>query len=382
MADYYELLGVSRDADAEQIKRAYRQLAMLYHPDRNEAPEAEGKFRRVTEAYEILQDSEKRQLYDRYGEAGVKRNAGAPGGGFAGFDFSDAFEVFMREFGAGSGLGDLFRRAGTPRGPRRGGDVKLRVKVTLEEAARGAEKNLKVKVLSRCTRCSGDGAEPGTSRERCISCGGSGELRQMQRSLLGQFVTVRPCSECGGAGVRIGEHCQECRGDGLVRSENIVKVSVPAGVSTDDYLKLSGQGHAGPSGGPPGDILVLIEVEEDSRFERRGDDLVYNLAVTLSQAALGADVEVPTVIDGIAKLSVPAGVQGGQALRLRNKGMPRLRGSGRGDQIVRVLVWTPANLSREERAALERLAEVEQPAPDLANSEPGFWERVKRAFTA
>ena len=161
-----------------------------------------------------------------------------------------------------------------------------------------------------------------------------------------------------------------------------MKFSVPAGVSTDDYLKLSGQGNAGPSGGPSGDILVLIEVEEDARFERRGDDLVYNLAVTLSQAALGADVEVPTVIDGVAKLSVPAGVQGGQALRLRNKGMPRLRASGRGDQIVRVLVWTPTNLSREERAALERLAEVEQPAPDPANSEAGFWERVKRAFTA
>lgn len=382
MADYYELLGISRDADSDQIKRAYRQLAMQYHPDRNEAPEAEARFRQVTEAYEILRDAEKRQQYDRYGEAGVKRQAGAPGSGFSGFDFSDAFEVFMREFGAGSGLGDLFRRAGSPRGPRRGSDVKLRVKVTLEEAARGVEKNLKVKVLVRCSRCSGDGAEPGTSRESCAHCGGSGELRQMQRSMLGQFVTVRPCSECGGAGERIGEHCQECRGDGLVRAEKNVKFSVPAGVSTDDYLKLSGQGNAGASNGPAGDVLVLIEVEDDARFERRGDDLVYNLAVTLSQAALGADVEVPTVIDGVAKLTVPAGVQGGQALRLRNKGMPRLRASGRGDQVVRVLVWTPTNLSREERAALERLAEVEQPAPDPANSEPGFWERVKRAFTA
>jgi molecular chaperone DnaJ len=207
-------------------------------------------------------------------------------------------------------------------------------------------------------------------------------VRQVQRSMLGQFVSVRPCPDCGGAGERIQTPCSDCAGDGRVRTETTVKLDVPAGVSTDDYLKLSGRGNAGTRGGPAGDLLVLIEVEEDRHFQRVGDDLVYNLAVTMSQAALGGEVEVPTIIDGMAKLEIPAGIQSGQALRLRGRGMPRLRRSGRGDQIVRVLVWTPTALSREEREALERLREVESSPPEPDTEEPGFWERVKRAFTA
>ena len=383
MADYYKRLGVEKDSDADTIKKAYRKLAMEYHPDRNSSPDAEENFKRVTEAYEVLRDPEQRQLYDRFGEAGIKRGAGGgPAGGFGGFDFADAFEVFMREFG-GMGFGDIFGgRASRSSGPRRGGDLKLRLKVSLEEAARGVERGVKIKVLDSCSRCGGSGAEPGTAPERCGTCNGAGEVRQVQRSMLGQFVSVRPCPDCGGAGERILSPCSECSGEGRVRIDRTVQLQVPAGVSTDDYLKLSGRGNAGRGGGPRGDVLVLVEVESDPRFQRVGDDLVYNLAVTMSQAALGADIEVPTIIDGNATLKIPQGIQSGQALRLRGRGMPRLRDSGRGDQVVRVLVWTPTSLTREERDLLEQLREVESEPPEPDTEEPGFWERVKRAFTA
>ncbi len=383
MADYYERLGVSRDADSEQIKKAYRKLAMRYHPDRSDEPDAEERFKQVTEAYEVLRDPEKRARYDRFGEAGLRTGAGGGrAGDFGSFDFGDAFEVFMREFG---GLGEMFgggRRRGPSGRQRRGSDLKVRVTLTLEEAARGVERAAKVKILDACEACDGSGVEPGSSVERCQTCAGAGEVRQVQRSMLGQFVTVRPCPTCRGAGETVSDPCHVCHGDGRTRKERVVKFDVPAGVSTDDYLKLSGRGNAGAAGGPRGDILVLVEVEDDPRFERRGDDLVHTMAVTMSQAALGARVEVPTIIDGNAMLEVPAGIQSGQALRLRGRGMPRLRGSGRGDQIVRVLVWTPTNLTKDERAALERLSEVERTPPEPEAGEPGFWERVKRAFTA
>jgi molecular chaperone DnaJ len=382
MTDYYERLGVPRDADIDEIKKAYRRLAMDSHPDRNNSPDAEERFREVTEAYEILRDPEKRALYDRYGEAGVKRGAGGATG-FGGFDFADAFEVFMREFGGMSGLGDLFGGRGRPsRGPRRGSDLRIRLSVSLEEAARGAQRSVKVKVLDSCDACGGTGAEPGTRPERCPTCGGAGQVRQVQRSMLGQFVSVRPCPACNGAGETISSPCGRCRGEGRRKVERMIELEIPAGVSTDDYLKLSGKGNAGASGGPRGDILVLVDVETDPAFERHGDDLVTNLAITMSQAALGDQVEVPTIIDGTARLEVPAGIQSGQALRLRGKGMPRLREKGRGDQIVRVLVWTPTELSKDERELFERLRAVESPAPEPDSEEPGFWERVKRAFTA
>ncbi len=381
MADYYERLGLKRDADVSEIKKAYRRLAMDYHPDRNDSPDAEEKFREVTEAYEVLRDPEQRALYDRYGEAGVRRGAGAAGG-FGSFDFADAFEVFMREFGGMSGLGDLFGRGRPSRGPRRGRDLRMRLSVSLEEAARGVQRNVKVKVLDPCESCGGSGAEAGTRPERCDTCGGAGQVRQVQRSMLGQFVSVRPCPVCGGAGERIARPCTACSGEGRRKVERLIELEIPAGVSTDDYLKLSGRGNAGMMGGPRGDILVLVDVEPDSRFERHGDDLVANLAVTMSQAALGDEVDVPTIIDGTARLKVPAGIQSGQALRLRGKGMPRLRESGRGDQIVRVLVWTPEKLSKQQKELFEQLREVETPAPEPDTEEPGFWERVKRAFTA
>lgn len=374
--DYYATLGVPRDAGVDQIKRAYRKLAMAYHPDRNSDPGAEERFKVVTEAYEVLRDDEKRGIYDRYGAAGLKPGAGTD---FGGFGFADAFEVFMREFGGGS-FGDLFGGRPQPQGPRRGSSLRVDLRVSLEEAAQGTERTIRVKRLDSCDVCGGSGAEPGTSRRRCPMCGGAGEVRQVQRSILGQFVSVRPCPECRGEGSRLEQPCSGCRGAGRVRREKRIKIEVPPGVSTDDVLKLRGHGNVGPDGGPRGDIVARVEVEEDPRFERRGDDLVYDLPVTFSQAALGAEVELTTIL-GPATLKVPEGIQSGQILRMRGMGMPRLRREGRGDQLVRVRVWTPTKLTPEQREAVEGLADVEERPPMPDRNEPGFWDRVKTAFT-
>lgn len=382
--DFYSLLGVGRDAGDDEIKKAYRKVAMKYHPDRSEAPDAEERFKEVTRAYEVLRDPQLRRIYDTHGEAGLRRGAGAGGfQGFGGFDFADAFDVFMREFGGMGGFGDIFGRGGGgARGPRRGSDLKLRLEVSLADAATGVERMLKVKLLDTCDRCTGSGSEPGTRPIRCSSCGGAGEVRHVQRSMLGQFMSVQPCATCKGTGEMIEHPCTKCDGASRVRVEKTIKIEIPAGISGNDYLRLSGRGNAGMRGGPRGDLLVAVEVEEHDDFERIEDDLVYNLAITFSQAALGAEVDVPTVTGELETLEIPAGVQSGQVLRLRGKGMPRLRRSGHGDQLVRVLVWTPTHLSREQRQTIEALADVEESPPEPNRKEPGFWERVKQAFSA
>jgi len=381
MADYYQLLGVSRDAGAEEIKKAYRKLAMRYHPDRNSDDDAEERFTQVTEAWEVLRDPEKRALYDRHGEAGLRRGAGG-GEPFSGFgNFSDAFEVFMREFGGG-GLGDLFGGGPAQDRTRRGSSLRVSLEITLEEAARGVQKSLRIAVMEPCERCDARGAEPGSHATECTTCGGVGEVRMVQRSMLGQFVSVRPCPDCGGQGSRIEAKCRDCDASGRVRTQKTVELDIPAGISAEDYLKLRERGNVGPRGGPAGDLIVRVEIQPDDRFERRGDDLILDLPVTFSQAALGTDLEVPTIL-GLTRLSVPAGVQGGQVLRLRGEGMPRLRASGRGDQLVRIHVWTPSEISHDQRAAFEALAAVEDAAPVPGRGEdPSFWQRVKAAFTA
>lgn len=379
MADYYETLGVARGADLQEIRKAYRRLAMQHHPDRNQGSrEAEERFKEVTRAYEVLSNPEKRELYDRYGEQGLNRGRG--GGGFGGFDFSDAIEIFMRDFGGGGAFGDLFARRppDTPRS-RRGKGIRLRLRLTLGEVASGVDKRLRVSLLEPCEDCGATGAL-GTGPTLCPECRGTGQERISQRSPFGQFVSVQPCRRCGGTGQVIEDPCPACRGEGRVREESTITVEVPAGVSSENYITLRGQGNAGPWGGPRGDITVLIAVEDHPDFKRDGNDLVHELHVTFTQAALGDQVDVPTV-EGSAPLSVPAGVQSGEVLRMRGLGLPDLGGGMRGDQLVRVVVWTPEDLDRRQREALQRLREVEDPVPeDAGRGRRGFWARVKEAF--
>jgi molecular chaperone DnaJ len=387
MADYYQLLGVDRSADADEIKRAYRKLAVKYHPDKNNgSKESEEKFKEITQAYEVLRDPDKRSVYDRYGEQGLK---GAGGGGPAGFDFADAIEIFMRDFGGGGGGFAGFEEVFGMRGgrqqrtaSRKGQTVRIRLRLTLAEVATGATKTIRVSLLDACDHCDGSGAEPGSAPTTCPTCGGAGEERHVQRSVFGQFVSVQPCRTCGGEGQVIENRCSKCRGEGRVRSEQEIEVEVPAGVTSENFLTLRGRGSVGPRGGVRGDLVVLLEVEEDPRFQREGSHLVHELPITFAQAALGDEVDVPT-IDGAARVKIPSGIQSGEVLRLKGLGLPELNGASRGDQLLRVVVWTPDDLTAEQRELFERLREVEEPAPDEVRrgSHKGFWSRVKEAFT-
>lgn len=381
MADYYERLGVGRDAATEDIKKAYRRLAMEYHPDRNQgSKEAEARFREITEAYEVLRDPEKRASYDRFGERGVR---GGPGGGFEGFDFSDALEIFMRDFGGLGGFDEVFGgRRGGRQARQRGQNIRVRLPLTLAEVARGVTKRIRVAVLEGCDDCSGTGGADGAEPVACSQCGGSGQERVAQRSVFGQFVSVSPCRRCGGEGRVVERPCPTCMGEGLVRREREVEVEVPAGVSGENYLTLRGSGNAGPRGGPPGDLLVLFDVAEDPRFLRDGADLLHDFRVTVAQAVLGGDLEVPT-LDDPTRITVPSGTQSGTVLRLQGLGLPDLNGRRRGDLLVRVHVWIPEQLTTEQEELFRRLAEVEDAPPSGADGEggrKGFWSRVKEAF--
>jgi molecular chaperone DnaJ len=385
MRDYYEILGVERSADADAIKRAYRKLALQYHPDRNGGDkEAEEKFKEATEAYEVLREADKRAAYDRYGHAGVKAGAGAGhGGGFNGFGFEDALNIFMRDFGGFGGFEDLFGGGGGRRRSRvhRGQDIRLRLRVSLAEVASGVQKKLKIAVLDPCEPCEGTGsASPGTPAT-CETCQGAGEVRRVQRSVFGQFVSASPCPTCGGEGHRIVNPCATCHGDGRQRVERTYDLEVPPGVTSDNYITLRGKGNVGPRNGPRGDVIVVLEVEDDPRFIRDGDDLIHVLPLSFSQAALGIEVEIPTVY-GEEPLSIPAGIQSGDVLTLRGKGLPQLGGGGRGDQHVRVHVWTPTELTPEQEEIFRQLAELEGTPPQgQGRHRAGFWNKVKEAFS-
>ncbi len=386
MRDYYEILGVARDADGETIKKAYRKLALQYHPDRSGGDKAaEDKFREATEAYEVLRDEQKRAAYDRYGHAGVKGGAGAGfGGRGAGFGFEEALNIFMRDFGGFGGFDDLFGGQGRRRGgaQQRGRDLRVKLDVSLAEVATGVHRKLKLKVLDPCSACTGTGSANGTPPEPCETCQGAGEVRRVQRSVFGQFVSASVCPTCQGEGRVIRNPCKVCQGDGRQRADRTIEVDIPAGVSSENYMTLRGQGNVGPRGGPRGDVVVVIEVEDDPRFTREGSDLVHDLAVTFSQAALGVELEVPTVT-GSEKVKVPAGVQSGNVITLRGKGLPHLGGGGRGDQHVRVHVWTPTQLTAEQEELFRRLAELEGPVPGgEGKGRQGFWDKVKGAFAA
>jgi molecular chaperone DnaJ len=376
VSEFYALLGVARDATEADIKKAYRKLAMEYHPDRNPAPEAEVRFKEITEAYEVLRDPQKRAAYDRYGKAGV---GGAAGGfGFHHVDLTEALNIFMRDFGGLGGFDSLFG-GGRPRpDPRRGQDVRVTVKLSLADVATGLKKTVRFKALDRCTNCQGSGAKPGTKPTTCGTCGGSGEVRRAARSMFGQFVSVSPCPTCAGEGVVIQEACEVCRGEGRVRAEKTVTVEVPAGVSSNNYLTLRGQGAAGPRNGPAGDLMVMLDIKDDERFERQGDDLIFDLPLSFSQVALGVQVTVPTPY-GEEEIRVAPGTQPETIVRLRGRGLPVLGQSSKGDLIVRVHVWTPERLSAEQERVFQELAKLEGEPPKRS---PGFWSKLKEALGA
>jgi molecular chaperone DnaJ len=369
VTDFYQLLGVARDASDADIKKAYRKLAMEYHPDRNGSADAEARFKEIAEAYEILRDPQKRAAYDRYGRAGV--GAGAGGHGFHHVDLSEALEIFMRDFGGLSGLESLFGGGRAQAESRRGQDIRVTVKLTLGEVATGVKKTVKLRTLERCDSCGGTGARPGTRPSACSTCGGSGEVRRAARSMFGQFVSVSPCPTCAGEGQVIAEPCEVCRGDGRVRGDRAVTVDIPAGVSANNYVTLRGQGAAGPRNGPPGDLLVLLDIRNDERFERQGNDLLHDLPLSFSQAALGGEFEVPTP-SGSERIRVPAGTQTGTMLRLKGKGLPSIGQGSVGDLLIRVHVWTPEKLTAEQERLFRQLAAVEgDPPSGMRASGPG-----------
>ena len=356
--DYYEILGVPRNATKEEIKRAYRKLALKYHPDRNKSPDAAEKFREISEAYAVLSDDEKRAQYDRFGHAGV-HSRWTVEDIFGGVDFDDLF----RSFGFGSGIGGfgslfdwLLGRTPTPRPTvrERGVDLRYDLEITLKEAALGAEREIVVVREETCPRCQGMGAEPGSGLVACPRCQGSGQLRRVQRSTFGQVVHITTCPECGGRGQVPGKPCRECRGRRVISRERRLLVRIPPGVDTGSTLRLRGEG-ASQDGGPPGDLYVVLHVLPDPTFQRMGDDLVVEVPISITQAALGAKIEVPT-LTGRVSLKVPPGTQPDTLLRLRGQGMPRIDGAGRGDQLVRIKVVVPSRLTRRQRELLEQLA--------------------------
>ena len=373
--DFYQLLGVPRTAGDDEIKRAYRKLARDLHPDKNPGDkDAEERFKQVTLAYEVLRDPERRRRYDEFGPDGLR--AGAGGDPFAGATFGGLGDLFEAFFGTAGGFG-AGSRGGRRAGPQRGADAEVTVTLAFEEAVFGVEKEVTVRTAVACETCSGTGAEPGTSATTCAQCAGAGEVRTVRQSLLGQMVTSRPCPRCGGTGQSIASPCASCRGEGRVLDDRNLVVSVPPGVDSGITLRLSDRGMAGPRGGPAGDLYVHLEVAGDPRFERQGNDLVHDLHVSVSQAALGAHLPLET-LDGEQEIAVPAGTQAGKVIRLRGLGVPDVHGRGRGDLLVRVVVDTPTGLSAPEEQLLRDLATARGEIVDPPDS--GLFSKIRSAF--
>jgi molecular chaperone DnaJ len=368
-ADYYEILGIERNASEEDIKKAYRKMAMKYHPDKNPGDKsAEEKFKDATEAYEILKDPQRRSQYDQYGHAAFESGAGGGGfsgfgGGFSGgFDISDALRAFMQDFGGDSTFSDLFgfggggrSRRGGAGGGARGNDLQIRLPLTIEEIAKGVQKTLKIRRKDRCPVCSGSGSKSG-KKESCTACNGTGRVRRVANSFFGRMIQESACPTCGGEGVVVADRCGACSGSGLESTETTVSVDIPAGVSEGNYITIPEKGDSGRMGGPSGDLIVLIQEKEHTFFTRHGIDLVCEVDITFSQAALGASKEIDT-IDGKVSLKIPSGTQSEKIFRLKGKGLPALRGRDHGDQLVRVHVRTPEKLSRTAKELLEKLGE-------------------------
>ena len=383
--DYYEVLGVSKSASKEEIKKAYRKKAIQHHPDKNPGDNtAEEKFKEAAEAYEVLNDDNKRARYDQFGHAGMKGGNGGFGGG-GGMTMDDIFSQFGDIFGGhfGSQFGGFGGFGGggrsSSRRVARGSDLRVKVKLTLQEIANGVEKKIKVNKYVSCKSCSGTGAADGSSYSTCSTCNGSGYVARVTNTLLGQMQTTSPCPTCNGEGKTITSKCSSCSGEGVTRDAEVITIKIPAGVAEGMQMSVSGKGNAARRGGINGDLLVLIEEEKDPNLTRDGNDLIYSLYLSFADAALGAPVEIPTV-DGKVKIKIEPGTQPGRVLRLRGKGIPDVNGYGRGDLLVSVNVWVPKKLSKEEKGILEKLAKSENftPAPD--SSEKNFFERMRSFF--
>lgn len=355
--DYYEVLGVSRGASEDEIKKAYKKMARKYHPDLNPGDKtAEEKFKEVNEAYEVLSDADKKARYDQYGHAGVDPNFGAGGfgGGFDGsFDFGDLGDIFGSFFGGGFGGG----RRTNPNAPQRGESIRMSIAISFEEAAFGCEKAVTVERYETCDTCHGNGCAPGTSPEVCPDCHGTGTVQVRRQTPMGVFATSSPCPKCGGKGRIIHQPCKDCRGSGMVRKKKTIQASIPAGIDNGQTISIRGQGNAGKNGGPAGDLLITITVRPHELFRREGTSVLCEAPITFTQAVLGAELEIPT-IDGKVKYELPEGTQSGTTFRLKGKGIPSINGRGRGDQYVTVYIETPKNLNKEQKEALKKFAET------------------------
>lgn len=387
--DYYEVLEVSKTATQDEIKKAYRKVALKYHPDRNQGnKEAEEKFKEAAEAYEVLSDETKRKTYDQYGHAGMNQG-GFGGGGYHGQNMEDIFRNFGDIFGGGGGGGfdpfeSFFGGGGGGGGKRqrgkRGTNLRIKVKMGLQDVAHGARKTIKVKKQVECHTCHGSGAKDANSVSKCTVCGGSGVVRKVTNTILGQMATSSTCYACNGSGQQITKKCTTCQGLGTEFGEETLNIDIPAGVQDGMQLSMSGRGNAGEQGGPAGDLIIQIEVEDHPELEIEGQHVVYNLHINIADAALGTKVEVPT-IDGKAKVTIPAGTQGGKMFKLNGKGLPAVNSYGRGDQLIIVHVFTPLELNSEEKKLLEKLRDSPnfKPKPGM-KAEKGFFDKVRDFF--
>lgn len=383
--DYYEVLGVNKNADASEIKKEYRKIAMKYHPDRNPNDKAaEEKFKEAAEAYEVLSDQDKRARYDRYGHAAANGNGG--GGGFSGgMTMEDIFSQFGDIFGDGGSPFESFFGGGRSGGGRRsstgqrGSNIRIKVALTLEEIANGVTKKIKVKKQVPCSTCSGTGAKDRNSVSTCSTCRGNGYVRQVKSTFLGQMQTTVPCPSCNGSGQTITTKCSSCGGEGRTIGEETLEIPIPAGAEDGMQLSMRGKGNFGMNGGPAGDLLINIEEKKHDLLYREGMNIIYDLYINFADAALGTSVEVP-VIDGMVKVKVPAGTQSGKIFRLKGKGLPAIQSYGRGDQLIHVNIWTPKKLTDKERKLMEELKEMPNFKPQPGKTDKGFFDKMKDYF--